>query len=75
MGRLSLPQLRDYHRGMLLMYRKHYAPRRLFLINWLVYLGIAVRFLLKAIPRILSRLIVRLSSALPESLRRSAEET
>ncbi len=52
MGRLSLPQLRDYHRGMLLMYRKHYAPRRLFLINWLVYLGIAVRFLLKAILRI-----------------------
>jgi len=49
MGRLSLPQLWDYHRGMWLMYRKHYAPRRLFVINGLVYLGIAVRFLLKAI--------------------------
>ena len=61
MGRLTLRQLRDYHRGMLLMYRKHYAPRRLFVINGLVYLGIAVRFLLKAILRIvaLDRLLAR----------------
>jgi len=61
MGRLSLRQLRDYHRGMLLMYRKHYAPRRLFLVNWLVYLGITVRFLLRAILRIagLDRVLAR----------------
>ncbi len=61
MGRLSLRQLGDYHRGMWLMYRKHYAPRRLFVINGLIYLGIAVRFLLKAIVRIaqLDRLLVR----------------
>ena len=52
MGRLSLAQLWDYHRGMLLMYRKHYALRRLFVINWLVYLGIAVRFSFNAILRI-----------------------
>ena len=52
LGLLNLRQIGEFHRGMLRMYRKHYAPRRLFLINGLVYLGIVVRFLLKAILRI-----------------------
>jgi len=63
MGRLTLQQLWHLHRGMWLMYRKHYWPQRHLLINWLVTLGIGLRFLYKCSQRILAldRLIARLS--------------
>ncbi len=65
MGRLSLRQLWDMHRGMWLMYRKHYCPRRNLIINGLVTLGIGLRFVYKCALRILAldRLLCRLPSA------------
>jgi len=35
-----------YHRSLMRFYRKHYAPKSLFLVNWLVYLGIGLRLCL-----------------------------
>ncbi len=32
-----------YHKSLFRFYRKHYAGRRAFIVNWLVYLGIATR--------------------------------
>jgi GT2 family glycosyltransferase len=37
----------EWHRSYWIYYRKHFAPRKLFLINWLVYVGIALRLVLK----------------------------
>jgi len=34
-----------YHRSLLRFYRKHYAKESFFLVNWLVYLAIFLRFL------------------------------
>ncbi|HEY3396843.1 MAG TPA: glycosyltransferase family 2 protein [Armatimonadota bacterium] len=62
MGLLTLRQLREFHRGMFKMYRKHYAPSQRFWVNGLVYLGIAGRFLAKSGLRLtgLDRLLHRL---------------
>lgn len=68
MGLLNLRQLREFHRGMFKMYRKHYAPRRNPVINGIVYLGIAVRYLLKAVLRL--TLLDRLLHRLPQPHRR-----
>lgn len=64
LGLLNLRQIGEFHRGMLRMYRKHYAPRRPPLVNGLVYLGIGARYLLKAFLRVtaLDRLVNRLPS-------------
>lgn len=35
-----------YHKSLLRFYRKHYAPDRLFFVNWVVYAGIFFRLLL-----------------------------
>jgi GT2 family glycosyltransferase len=32
-----------YHKSLMRFYRKHYAPKTFFLVNWLVYLGIGLR--------------------------------
>ncbi len=32
-----------YHKSLFRFYRKHYAGRKVFIVNWLVYLGIATR--------------------------------
>jgi hypothetical protein len=37
----------EWHRSYWIYYRKHFAPRKFFLINWLVYLGIGIRLALK----------------------------
>ncbi len=70
MGLKTLRQLGEFHRGMLRMYRKHYAPRRLFLINWLVYLGIGVRLVVNAVLRVLG--LDRLLRRLPQARKRRA---
>jgi GT2 family glycosyltransferase len=48
MGLLNLAQLRDFHVGGWLMYRKHYARRYGPLVNGMAYAGIAARFGFKA---------------------------
>ncbi len=53
MGLKTLRQLWDFHRGMLRMYWKRYAARRSLLTNWLVLLGICVRFTVHAALRLL----------------------
>ena len=63
MGRLTLRQLGDMHRGMWLMYRQHYWPRRHPVVNWLVTLGIGVRFVYKCTLRLLA--LDRLIACLP----------
>ncbi|HLB25801.1 MAG TPA: glycosyltransferase family 2 protein [Nitrospirota bacterium] len=35
-----------YHKSLMRFYRKHYAKKHVFLVNWLVYLGIFIRFLI-----------------------------
>ncbi|HEY3346309.1 MAG TPA: glycosyltransferase family 2 protein [Nitrospirota bacterium] len=35
-----------YHKSLFRFYRKHYAPKNFFLVNWLAYCGIAARLLL-----------------------------
>ena len=35
-----------YHKSLLRFYRKHYAPARFFLVNWLAYSAILARFIL-----------------------------
>jgi GT2 family glycosyltransferase len=37
----------EWHRSYWIYYQKHFAHRKLFLINWLVYLGIGIRLVLK----------------------------
>jgi GT2 family glycosyltransferase len=37
----------EWHRSYWIYYRKHFAPRRLFIVNWLVYIGIGIRLVLK----------------------------
>jgi GT2 family glycosyltransferase len=37
----------EWHRSYWIYYRKHFAPGKVFLINWLVYLGIGIRLALK----------------------------
>ena len=34
-----------YHKSLFRFYRKHYAPGRFFLVNWLMYLALAARLL------------------------------
>ena len=55
-------QLWHLHRGMWLMYRQHYWPRRNLLVNALVILGIGLRFVYRCVLRILAldRVIARL---------------
>lgn len=68
MGRLALRQLWNMHRGMWLMYRKHYWPQRNLIINALVTLGIGLRFLYKCGLRILG--VDRLIAGLPRTRQR-----
>jgi len=35
-----------YHKSLFRFYRKHYAPDRLFIVNWMVYAGLFIRLLL-----------------------------
>jgi GT2 family glycosyltransferase len=37
----------EWHRSYWIYYRKHFAPQKIFLLNWLVYVGITVRLVLK----------------------------
>ena len=37
----------EWHRSYWIYYRKHFAPRKIFLINWLVYIGIVARLVMK----------------------------
>ena len=62
MGLLNLRQLGQFHRGMLRMYRKHYAPRQSAALNALVYAGIGARYACKVGLRVtgLDRLIHKL---------------
>jgi GT2 family glycosyltransferase len=41
--RQSRRMIYEFYRAMWLFHRKHYAPRTLFLINWLVMIGIVAR--------------------------------
>lgn len=68
MGLLNWSQLGEFHRGMFKMYRKHYAPQHNALVNGIVYVGIAVRYLLKAGLRL--TLLDRLLHCLPQPHRR-----
>ncbi|GIM45657.1 glycosyl transferase [Collibacillus ludicampi] len=36
----------EFHRAMYLYYKKHHAGSKFFLFNWLIYSGIAIRYLL-----------------------------
>lgn len=45
----------EWHRSYWIYYRKHFAPREFFLVNWLVYIGIAIRLVLKLGLSILKR--------------------
>ncbi|BCJ87799.1 glycosyltransferase family 2 protein [Effusibacillus dendaii] len=38
----------EFHRAMILYYRKHHAGNSIFLVNWLVYLGILSRYVMVA---------------------------
>jgi GT2 family glycosyltransferase len=68
MGRLNLAQLRDWHRGGWLLYRKHYARRYGPLVNGLAYAGIAARFVWRAGLSVTR--LDRLTHKLPEPHRR-----
>ncbi len=37
--------LYEFHRAMILFHRKHFAKKTLFIVNWLVYVGVSLRFL------------------------------
>jgi GT2 family glycosyltransferase len=37
----------EWHRSYWIYYRKHFAPGKLFLVNWLVYTGIGLRLVMK----------------------------
>lgn len=45
----------EFHRAMLIFYRKHYAEKKSFLVNWLVIIGIWVRFLVMVTANIFKR--------------------
>ena len=68
MGLFTLRQLREYHRGMFKMYRKHYASRYHPLVNLAVYGGIGARWLGKSLLRL--TLLDRLLHRLPQPHRR-----
>src|SRR4051794_31423013 len=49
-GKLRRPKLNyAFHYGMLRFYRKHYARRNNMVLNWLVYGGIAAKFVLSVL--------------------------
>jgi len=37
----------EWHRSYWIYYRKHFAPREIIFVNWLVYIGISIRLVLK----------------------------
>lgn len=47
--RKPLKIIYEFHRAMILFHRKHFVKKYPFIINWLVYLGVALKFLLSVV--------------------------